>query len=86
MRVETINGRHLLCGHILREDQIERGQLWASADGSNRTVRVEGVADGWVHYSWVEHGRVVNHEKDCFAFQSRYCLILPGADIPKELL
>ncbi len=86
MRVETIHGRHLLCGHFIRPDQIEPGQVWASADGSDRTVQVDRVEGEWVYYSWHEHGRRMDHDKLSFAFQCRYCLVLPTTDIPKELL
>lgn len=84
-RVETVHGRHLLCGHALREDQIKPGQLWASADGGDKVVRVEGIEGGWVDYSWMDGGRIVAREKDCFSFQCRYCLVLDTATIPKEL-
>lgn len=78
MRVETVNGRHLLCGHILPIDKIHRGQTWAPADGSNRTVTIESGGE-WVDYSWIENGEKKVHTKMSFAFQCRYCLVLPEA-------
>lgn len=86
MRVETINGRHLLCGHILPVSQIKHGQEWAPASGDNYTVKVSAVRGDWVGYTWIENGQPVYHEKEAFAFQCRYCLVLPTNEIPKELL
>ena len=86
MRVETVHGRHLLCGVILPNNQVKHAQTWASADGSNRTVTVSAVRGEWVGYTWKEEGRPKYHEKLIFAFQCRYCLVLPTAEIPKELL
>ena len=86
MRVELIHGRYLLCGHIIPYDQVKHGQVWASADGSNRTVTISGVRDDWVGYTWRENGRVIYHEKLNFAFQCRYCLVLPDTNIPQELV
>lgn len=85
MRVETIHGRHLLCGCILPRRSLKHGQVWASADGSNRTVTISGVRDDWVGYTWKENGQPKYHEKTVFAFQCRYCLVLPTTDIPADL-
>lgn len=84
MRVELIHGRHLLCGHILANDQVRAGQKWAAADGSNRSVRIVAVAHDWVTYTWDEYGEPKYHDKSIFAFQCRYCLVLDGPEIPKE--
>ncbi len=86
MRTEQVHGRWLLCGHILDTSQIKRAQVWAAADGSNRTVTVSAVRGDWVGYTWRENGRLKYHEKTAFAFQCRYCLVLDGPEIPKELL
>lgn len=80
MRIETINGRHLLCGHIIKTDSIIPGQIWAPADGSDREVKVEAVKDGWVSYSWKEGEQLVTHKKMAFAFQCRYCLVIDKED------
>ena len=85
MRVETVNGRHLLCGHMLATNKIKHGQVWAPADGSDREVRVSGVRDGWVGYTWLEGKSRKYHEKTAFAFKCHYCLVLPSAEIPEEL-
>lgn len=84
MRTELVNGRWLLCGHFLDAMQIKSGQLWASADGSDRVVRVSGKRGDWVGYTWQEKERTQYHEKSVFAFQCRYCLVLPSETIPKE--
>lgn len=87
MRVELVNGRHLLCGRaILPTSRIKHGQTWAAADGSDHTVFISGVRDNWVCYTWREHDSPKYHEKEAFAFQCRYCLVLPTNEIPKELL
>lgn len=86
MRTEQVHGRWLLCGHILDAKHIKHGQTWASADGSNRTVRISAVRGDWVGYTWEEPSGRKYHEKEAFAFQCRYCLVLDGPEIPKELL
>lgn len=86
MRVETVNGRHLLCGHILKPSQIRHGQVWASAGGSDRTVTITAVRGEWVEYTWLEGDVRKYHEKEAFAFQCRYCPVLISPEIPEELL
>lgn len=83
MRTELANGRWLLCGHILPNEQVKVGQVWAPASGGNHTVTVVEVSAEWVTYEGDYQAR---HEKLIFAFQCRYCLVLPTADIPEELL
>jgi hypothetical protein len=86
MRTKLVHGRWLLCGHILAHDEIQVGQTWAAADGGNYTVQVLDVDRfGWVRYSWTEGVEERSHEKESFAFQCRYCLVLPSNQIPKEL-
>jgi hypothetical protein len=76
MRVEIVNGRKLLCGQILKPDQLAAGQTWAPASGSDYTVKITGIDGDLVRYEWEEGGSVVSHEKDAFAFQCRYCLVM----------
>lgn len=84
MRTEQVNGRWLLCGHILPTDKIEVGQTWAAGSG---TVQVTDVDQfGWVRYCWEERGETRFHEKESFSFQCRYFLVLPSAEIPEKLL
>lgn len=85
MRVETVNGRHLLCGHILKREQLAIGQIWAPASGGNYTVKIIAIEGDWITYEWKELGQLTNYTKDWFAFQCRYCLVLPTPEIPKEL-
>ena len=80
-RVETIHGRHLLCGGIIPRDMVKAGQEWAPADGGNYTVNVTAVSDDCVHYTWGD-GKT-QHQKDNFAFQCRYCLVLPSPELPE---
>lgn len=87
LRVKSVHGRHLLCGGILNRKHLEIGQLWASADGSNRTVEIIAVTPGdWVTYQWNNpDGTTTEHRKQAFAFQCRYCLVLPTNEVPGEL-
>jgi hypothetical protein len=87
VRTELVNGRWLLCGHILPANKIEVGQVWAPTSGGNHTVTVFDVDQfGWVRYSWLDGGKEISNEKEAFAFQCRYCLVLPTEQIPEELL
>lgn len=85
MRVETVHDRQLLCGHILTRDKLAVGQVWASAAGANRTVTIVAIQNDWITYEWMELGEPVRHEKDWFAFQCRYCLVLDTPTIPEAL-
>lgn len=84
MRTELIAGRHLLCGTILPINKLAVGQLWASADGSDHVVSITAISDGWVSFTWTEHGAQRHHEKTSFAFQCRYCLVVDGPETPEE--
>lgn len=83
-RVETVHGRHLLCGGVIPTEMVKAGQIWAAADGSNRTVYIESAGE-WVDYSWYENGVKKIHTKMNFAFQCRYCLVLETPEVPEEL-
>lgn len=86
MRTELIQGRWLLCGTIIPSKNIEQGQLWAAADGTDHTVTIGTVSKDWVGYIYNGiNGVNKYHERDAFDFQCRYCLVLPTANIPKEL-
>lgn len=76
MRIEVVNGRKLVCGHIYPTNEIKAGQVWAAADGANRTVTVVKVDGDWVKYEWEEKCAIVDHTKLAFAFQCRYCLVV----------
>lgn len=78
MRIETVKGAHLLCGHILPIRRILRGQTWASADGSGREVEVcdVNIEKDIVEYMWWEGNQMRSHVKESFAFQCRYCLVI----------
>lgn len=85
MRVELVHNRYLLCGCILDPALVKSGQVWAAADGSNRTVTILHIKSDWVTYSWVVGDAQKQHQKSLFAFQCRYCLVLPTYEIPEEL-
>lgn len=86
MRIETVNGRHLLCGGILKPSAVQVNQRWAAASGNDHVVTVEAADGELVTYSWIEHGAKRIHSKSNFAFQCRYCLVLDKPEIPEELL
>jgi len=87
LRIETINGRHLVCGGILPKDKVRVGQLWAPADGGLSTVEVLAVDSerSEVTYKWLERPDLNTWSKDNFNFQCRYCLVVPTPEIPEEL-
>ncbi len=79
MRIELLNNRYLLCGHILSTAFVRVGQVWAPASGGNYEVTITDVTDGWVTYEWNEwdeSGIIKHHSKDSFSFQCRYCLVI----------
>lgn len=81
-KTEIIDG-HKVALHIFKAHEIQVGSRWARADGSRGYVTVEGLntygsIDPWIEvvYSWEKDGEKFTHEKDAFAFQCRYCLIV----------
>ena len=76
MRIETVNGRNLVCGHFFPADELAVGQRWAPADGSNREVKIVAVDGDWVEYEWQDNGERKTHQKLAFAFQCRYCKVV----------
>ena len=77
MRIENQCGNNIVCGHIFPADEIMPGQVWQASGGA--TVEIVSVNDGDVTYAWTEKGKRVDHTKASFAFQCRYCLIVPNA-------
>ena len=80
---EIINGHKAVVRHFFKPHEIKVGSRWCAASGSNHIVTVEGInqygsTDPWheVVYSWEENGVKKTHDKDQFAFQCRYCLII----------
>lgn len=85
-RVETVRGRHLLCGGIIPVSALKVGQRWAQADGTDHEVEIVKIVDGWVTYTWeTSDGVTESHEKLSFPFQCRYCLVLDTPEVPAEL-
>lgn len=74
MRIEVVNGRKIVCGHTYPLGELEIGQKWAPADGSDRVVEIRKIIDEWVQYG--EHANDRTYEKDWFSFQCRYCRIV----------
>jgi hypothetical protein len=75
------NGHKFIVGHFFKAHQIQVGSRWIGASGC--IVTVEGIdsygsTNPWyeVVYSWYENGEKKTHDKDVFAFQCRYCLIV----------
>jgi hypothetical protein len=78
---EIIDGRRAVVRHFFKPHEIQVGSRWIGSSGS--IVVVEGInqygsTDPWyeVVYSWEENGVKKTHDKDQFAFQCRYCLII----------
>jgi hypothetical protein len=71
MRIETVNGRRLICGHIFPAYDVKVGQRWAPADGEDREVEIERVTEDYVYY----RDNTGLRSKDPFGFQCRYCKI-----------
>lgn len=86
MRIEYVNNRWLLSGVTLSRDRIRPGQIWAQADGSDRTVKVlynmiheEGVP----LIQYIDSDQSANgyiYTKDLWSFQTRYCLVVDDID------
>lgn len=74
MRIETVRGRKLVCGHVYPKDELKVGQRWAFADGSDGVVVIRAIEEDWVLYGY--HGNDTTYQKDWFNFQCRYCLIV----------
>lgn len=82
MKIVNENGRNLVAQHIFKQDEIKPGSTWAPADGSNYTVEVVSVIDGWVTYKDAK-GHV--YDKDWFSFQTRYCLVVLDGEPEKPM-
>ena len=76
LRIEEQHGETIACGGIFPAGEIKAGQRWQGSGGC--VVTVEIVNDRSVYYSWEERGAKKTHDKSHFAFQCRYCLILPN--------
>lgn len=76
LRVEQHHGKTIACGGIFPAEEIKEGQRWQGSSG--HAVTVESVNAHSVYYSWIERGTKMTQDKAHFAFQCRYCLILPS--------
>lgn len=74
MRIETLNDRKIVCGHIFPLSELKVGQKWAQADGTDRVVEIREIVGDWVQYG--EHGNDRTYEKDYFSFQCRFCKVV----------
>ena len=79
--IEEIKGHQAVVGHFFKESEIEVGSRWISVSGG--IVTVDGINQYGsldpsydVVYSWVENGEKKTHQKEVFAFQCRYFLIV----------
>ena len=73
MRIEVVNGRKLVCGHIFPVNEVEVGQIWAPADGGDREVVITKIDEDTVYYTDSKFG---DFHKDAFGFQCRYCKVV----------
>ena len=74
MRIETVRGRKIVCGHIYPKEELKVGQRWAQADGADRVVVIRAIEDDQILYG--DHGNDTTYGKDWFNFQCRFCLIV----------
>lgn len=73
MRIETVNGRKLVCGHIFPANELEVGQVWAPADGMDREVTITKIDGDLIYYN----GPLLKASfRDFFSFQCRYCKVV----------
>lgn len=83
---EVINGYECVVRHIFKGEELEVGSRWCSADGSKSFVIIDEIksyplvdsSKMWyeVYYSREIGGKKFTHNKNHFAFQCRYCLIV----------
>jgi hypothetical protein len=84
---KTKNGKVEIVHGILSVSDIHPGQKWIGSGGSIVSVcKVEEClmgtnkyerTDYMVTYTWMKGETQVYHEKLAFAFQCRYCLVVP---------
>ena len=78
---KTKNGEVKIILGILNVNDICPGQKWIGSGGNIVTIcKVEEILMGndyMVTYTWMKGETQVYHEKLAFAFQCRYCLIVP---------
>lgn len=81
LRIEQQGSNHIACGGIFPPREIKPGQRWQGSSGHVVTVDLiepaQSFGEHWVTYSWEEKGARRTHDKTAFAFQCRYCLVLP---------
>jgi hypothetical protein len=78
---ELIDGRKAIVRHFFKAHEIQVGSRWIGSSGGIVTIEgfnTYGSTDPWIEvvYSWEKDGEKFTHEKDAFAFQCRYCLIV----------
>ena len=74
MHIKTVNGREIICDHIFPREQLQVGQHWLPADGTDREVVIVEVNDHYVWHEDVKDGQ--RCRRDAFGFQCRYCKIV----------
>lgn len=75
MDIEEQYGNKIVCRHIFPVSEMKVGSKWQSSSGA--IVTIESICDlGWVTYSWYVGDTKKVNEKESFAFQCRYCLIV----------
>lgn len=74
MFIEVVNGRKIVCCHIFKVSEIEPGQFWVPADGSNRVHEIIANDGKTITHRWIETGEIFH--KAAFGFQCRYCKVV----------
>lgn len=82
---EIIGGHKAIVRHIFKREELKVGQKWIGGSGNVVTIEDIKVYPSKhendkpfydIYYSWYENGVKKTHDKDHFAFQCRYCLIV----------
>lgn len=74
MHIQVVNGRNLVCGHIFPASELEVGQFWVPAVGSNRVHEIIANDGETITHRWIETGEIFH--KSAFGFQCRYCKVV----------
>jgi len=71
MELYRAEGVNQVIRHMFKFEEILVGSTWISS--SSWRVKVTSAEDDWITY--VDHNGI-EHEKDTFSFQCRYCLVV----------
>ena len=76
MRIEEHYGKKIVCGHIFPISEVNVGETRQASGGAHVMITKVDIDRDQIHYAWEESGGINVHNKDCFAFQCRYCKVV----------